>query len=189
MKSKSIVAHLDGLLKPIGFSRHGTAWNRSTGPFIDVVDVQTSKSREAITVNAGVLHRDVYAKCWEQVLPQFIEEPSCTVRARIGQLIDGKDLWWDLTSTDVADDIADKVASRVIPFLEQMHAVNAMEQFLTDAQVVKQKYPPPIIYLAILKHEQGDSSAACALLNDLQKRTVGAWITRIRRIAEMFACS
>ena len=189
MSLNAIVARLDPLLKPIGFSRHGATWNRSVGSFIDVVNVQSSKSRDAITINAGVLHPGAFTKCWGQVLPQFIDEAQCTVRARVGQLIDGKDLWWNLTATDTADDIADKVASPVLPYLEQMHSVNAMVQFLEDGQVVKMKYPPPIIYLAILKDEQGDSNVACALLSDLRNKSGAAWLSRIRRVAEMLGCS
>lgn len=189
MNARDVTAQLDGVLKPLGFDRQKTTWNRKSGSFVDAVDVQVSKSGDTITVNAGVLHPDVYAKCWGGDLPRSIEEPSCTVRARIGQLIDGKDLWWQLDSDHVAGEIAEKVSTHVLPFLEQMHSADAMERFLTNAQVVKQKYPPPIIYLAILKHEQGDAAAACSLLDDLKERTVGAWQGRISQIAEKLSCS
>lgn len=189
MNAKSVIVRLDEVLKPLGFERQKETWNRKFGSFVDVVDVQTSKAGDTITVNAGVVHPDVHAKCWGDSLPKFIEEPSCTVRARIGQLIGEKDLWWKLDAADVANDVADKVSTRVLPFLEQMHSIDEMERFLTKAQVVKQKYPPPIIYLAILKHEQGDTNAACTLLGDLKKKTVGAWQDRIGQIAERLSCS
>jgi Domain of unknown function (DUF4304) len=189
MSAKPVIARLDGVLKPLGFERQKTTWNRKSGSFVDVVEVQTSKAGDTITINAGVVHPDVHAKCWGDDLLKFIEEPSCTVRVRIGQLIGEKDLWWKLDAADVADDIADKVNSRVLPFLEQMHSTDAMEQFLTNAQVVKQKYPPPIIYLAILKHQQGNAKAACALLGELERQTVGAWQGRISQIAETLSCS
>lgn len=188
MNAKDVTVRLDGLLKPLGFERQKTTWNLKSGSFVDVVDVQISKTRDMITVNAGVLHPDVHAKCWGGDLPKFIEEPSCTVRARVGQLIDGKDLWWQLGADDVAGEIADTVSTHVLPFLGQMHSADAMERFLTNSQVVKQKYPPPIIYLAILKHEQGHSGAACSLLGDLKKKTVGAWQRRISQIAERLSC-
>ena len=105
------------------------------------------------------------------------------MRARIGQLIDGRDLWWNPAPADAADDIADKVANHVLPFFEQMHSVDAMVQFLEDGQVLNQRHPPPITYLAILRYEQGDARAACALLADLQRRDVGAWRPLIRRVS------
>ncbi|MFA6270767.1 MAG: DUF4304 domain-containing protein [Candidatus Paceibacterota bacterium] len=189
MITEVVIKRLDEMLNPLGFERQKITWNRKIGSFIDVVDVQTSKTGDTITVNAGVFHSDVHAKCWGNGIPQFIEEPSCTVRARIGQLIDGKDLWWSLDATNIADEVVDKVNTHVLPFLEQMHSAKAMEHFLMKAQVVKQKYPPPIIYLAILKHEQGDVNEACTLLRDLKKKTVGAWQDRISRIAETLSCS
>lgn len=188
MKSKTVLTHLDKALKPLGFNRRETTWNRKTNSFIDVIDVQVSNSKEVITINVGVLYPDVYRKCWENEPAKFIEEPSCTVRARIGQLIDGKDLWWQLDESGIADDIANKVAVYGLPFLEQMHSPTAMEQFLTDSQVIKQKYPLPIIYLAILKHEQGDVTGACTLLRELQKKTVGAWQDRIAQVIETLSC-
>lgn len=188
MSAKAVISRLDRVLKPLGFERQKTTWNRKSGSFVDVVDVQTSKVKNTITINAGVFHSGVYAKCWGDWLPEFIEEPSCIVRTRIGQLIGEKDLWWKLDEVDVADAVAEKVSSHVLPFLGQMHSIDAMEQFLTSAQVVKQKYPPPIIYLAILKHEQGNSNEACALLGELKKKTVGAWQGRINQITETLSC-
>lgn len=188
MNAKAVIARLDEVLKPLGFERHKATWNLESGRFVGVVDVQISETGDMITVNAGVLHLDVHAKCWGGDFPKFIEEPSCTVRARIGQLLDGKDLWWQLDTDDVANEIVDKVSLQVLPFLEQMHSIEAMERFLTNAQVVKRKYPPPIIYLAILKHEQGDTEAACRLLGDLKKKTVGAWQDRISQIAKSLSC-
>jgi hypothetical protein len=189
MSTKTVIERLNDELNPLGFERQKMTWNRKLDSFIDVVDVQTSKTTDTVTVNAGVVHPNAHAKCWGNTFPQFIEEPSCTVRARIGQLIDGKDQWWPLNATNVADEIVEKVRIYVLPFLEAMHSAKAMDRFLTNAQVVKQKYPPPIIYLAILKHEQGDVNAACALLSDLKKKTVGAWQNRISRIAETLSCS
>jgi hypothetical protein len=77
-----------------------------------------------------------------------------------------------LSDRKTLDDVAAKITAYVLPFLDRMHSLDAMEQFLANAQVMKQKYPPPIIYLAILKCERGDRTGACALLADLHKRTV-----------------
>jgi len=189
MNAKAVTVRLDGLLKPLGFERQKTTWNLKSGSFVDVVDVQISKNRELITVNAGVLHPVVHAKCWDGDLSKFIEEPTGTVRARIGQLIDGNDLWWQLDADGVAGEIADAVNTYVLPFFEHMHSLNGMRQFLTNADVVKHKHPPPIIYLAILKHEQGDSDGACSLLSDLKRKTVGAWHSRISQIEERLSCT
>lgn len=117
MNSCFIVKRLHGLLKPIGFIKQGATWNRPLDQFIDVVNIQTSKSWDAVTVNAGVVYPAAFTKCREEDLPRFIAEPKCTVRARIGELIDGKDMWWNLTSPDVEEAIVEKVEGIVLPFL------------------------------------------------------------------------
>ena len=104
-------------------------------------------------------------------------------------MVDGKDLWWRLDDARALDDVVDKLNTHALPFLERMHSLAAMEQFLTSAQVMKKKYPLPVIYLAILKSEQGDRTGACALLTELGAKSVGAWRTRIAEVAGRLECS
>jgi len=189
MNTKSVITSMDELLKPLGFARNKTTWNRKSDSFVDVIDVQTSKAGDTITINAGVFHPDVHRKCWATEPTAIVEEPSCTVRARVGQLFDGKDLWWRLDDARILNDVVEKLNAHVLPFLERMHSLEAMEQFLTDRQVMKQKYPPPAIYLAILKSERGDRTGACALLTELGEKSVGAWRTRIGEVAGRLGCS
>ena len=189
MSTKSVIRRLDELLKPLGFVRHKVTWNRPSGSFVDVIDVQTSKSGDMITINAGVFDPEVYRQCWPEEPRGIIQEPNCTVRARVGELVEGLDLWWDLGEQETLDDVADKLTSDVLPFLERMNSREAMEEFLTNAEEGKKKYPPHIIYLAILKNERGDREGACALLTEFGKKAIGAWKTRVNEIAERLACS
>jgi hypothetical protein len=180
MSTKPVTTRLDELLAPLGFARHKTTWNRQTGSFVDVIDVQTRKTGGAVTINAGVLHPGVYRKCWATEPPALIEEPLCTVRTRV--VLDGKETWWQLNDTRTPDDIGEKVTAYVLPFIERMHSLDAMEQFLTAAQVMKRRYPPLVVYLAILMNERGDKAGA--LLTELGKKTIGDWKPRISEIAE-----
>jgi len=189
MSEKFITARMDELLKPLGFSRHKGIWNRRTGSFVDVVDVQVSKANDAMTINAGVLHPEVHRKCWAAEAPPVIEEPLCTVRARIGQLVEDKDLWWQLHDGGAGNDVVEKLNRYVLPFLERMHSIDAMEKFLSESEVTKQKYPLPVLCLAILKNERGDKTGACSLLAEFGKKTVGAWRTRINEVAQRLQCS
>lgn len=84
---------LDDLPKPLGFKRQKTVWNRRSGHLVQVVDLQIRKAGDTATLNTGVLDSDVHMKLWEGEPPQFVEQPSSTVGARVGELIDGKDLW------------------------------------------------------------------------------------------------
>lgn len=184
MNTKPVVAQLDQLLGSLGFARQKMTWNRKVGPFVDVVDLQPSKTGDALTVNAGVLHPGVHKVCWGDDAPAFVEEPSSTVRARIGQLLDGKDIWWRDDDENVASEIVEQVRAHVVPFLDRMHSGEALAEQLKSFGVTKQKYPPPIIYLAVLMWQNGDVAGANTLLNELRKQTVGAWQTRVADVIE-----
>ena len=184
MNTKPVGTQLDKLLGSAGVTRQKMTWNRKAGAFVDVVDLQPSKAGDALTVNAGVIDPSVHKICWGEDPSAFVEEPSCTVRARIGQLIDGKDLWWRDDGENVASEIVERVREHVLPFLDRMHSIEAMVEQLADSGVAKQKYPPPIIYLGILKWKNGDVAGANTLLNDLRKQTVGAWQKRVDEVLE-----
>jgi hypothetical protein len=101
MSETSVIRELDNLLKPLGFTRQKTSWNRRSGNVVEVITVQISKTGDTGTVNAGVLDMDAYVKLWGTEPPALVEEPACTVSARVGDLIDGKDLWWQLNDDQV----------------------------------------------------------------------------------------
>lgn len=143
---------------------------------------------DAVTIGVGVLHSEVHRTCWGTEPGTVVEEPSCTVRARIGQLIDDKDLWWLLDDRRILDDISEKTTAFALPFLERMHSLEVMKEFLTITQVTKHKYPPPIIYLAILMNLLEDREGGCKLLAELGGNTVGAWKLRIREVAGRLMC-
>jgi hypothetical protein len=116
--------------------------------------------------------------------PEFVDEAVCTVRARVGQLIDGKDVWWSLQDRNLQEAINEKITVYVLPFMQRMHSPKAMEEALTKAQVMKARYPPPKIYLAILKAVQSNSAGAHAVLDRLRNETTGPWQTKIDEVAE-----
>jgi hypothetical protein len=72
--------------------------------------------------------------------------------------------------------------------MERMHAHDAMHGFLVDAKGTDQAYPPPVIYLAILKAERGERDTACALLQSLGATTSETWKTRISQVAARLSC-
>jgi hypothetical protein len=175
---------LNTVLSPLRFSRKKRTWNRWIDLFVDVVDIQVATTGDAVTLNVGVLHPNVYATCWGKPAPTFIDEASCTVRARIGQLIDGRDLWWSLDDPDLCADIVDAARTHALPFLERMHSPSAMERFLTEAKVADLPYPPPAIYLAILRAGQGNRDEARAILRKLESGSPDAWRQRVRDVAK-----
>jgi hypothetical protein len=189
MSEKAIISKLDDLLKPLGFTRQKTAWNRRSGYVVEVIDVQVSKAGDTATVNAGVLDTEAYMTLWGSESPAFVEIPDCTVTARVGELIDGKDLWWQLNDGQVTDKVSKAITDHMLPFVKRMRSRQDMVQWLTDTRVVKKKYPPPIINLAILQNLLGSSSEGCALLAEVQKKAIGAWRARAAEVAERLGCS
>lgn len=184
MIKSAIIAQLDELLNPLGFTRQKSAWNRKGGHFVEAIDFQVSKEGDTLTLNAGVLDIEVHAKLWGSEPPSFIEAPDCTVSARIGELIDGKDLWWQFSDNQVGDKVATAVVNHVLPFLKRIHSRQGMVQRLTDTGVAKKRYPPPIINLAILFEFLGETVKTRALLTDLQSKEIGAWRARVLDVSE-----
>ena len=183
MSKKAHIAHLDQVLIPLGFIRYKTTWNRKAGSLVDVIDIQVSKALDTFTINAGVLDVDIHSECWGGEEPSIVEEPLCTVRARIGELVDGKDKWWKVADDMAAEDIALHVDKFVLPFFEKMHSREGMVEHLTNAKVIMRNYPPPVIYLALLKRRLGNVHEACALLSELRNNTTGTWHPRITEIS------
>lgn len=179
MNIRPIVDRLDMLLTPLGFVRKKLLWNRRKEPFIDVLDLQVSKAGDAVTVNVGVLHSLTHAICWGEKPSGFIQEPTCTVRARIGQLFGQNDVWWTDIDAHAVEQIVEKVRNFALPLFEKLHSVEALEMSLSKADEVKQKYPPPIIFLAILKAERGNVAAAQTILEELALGTVPTWKKKI----------
>jgi hypothetical protein len=86
MSVRERIAGLDEDLGPLGFERLDRTWNRQSTRFVDVVDLQISKAADSVTLNVGVLDPD-YEACWGTEASKIVDEPSCTVRTRIGHLL------------------------------------------------------------------------------------------------------
>jgi hypothetical protein len=62
---------LDAVVKPLGFTRRKMTWNRRSGEFIDVIDLQRGKSGDMVTMNVGVIHIAVHRRVWGKDVPAF----------------------------------------------------------------------------------------------------------------------
>ena len=188
MNMKSIIAEVNRVLKPIEFTSQKYVWKRKVGSFTDVIDLQVSKSRDTVTINIGVLDVEVHTLLWGDEPADFVKLPARTVDARIGQLIDDKDKWWEIDDPSVAVEIAKSITAYALPFLEQMHAREAMIRWLTSIDVIKRRYPPPILNLAILECLTGHPGRGCEILGQSQKTWKGPWGVRAAEIASQLKC-
>lgn len=188
---KNAILAVDHSLRPLGFIRHKSVWNRRSGGVVDVVDIQVSKGGESVTINAGVLDPDVHEMLWNAPAPATVEEPHCTVGTRIGALIDGiggRDIWWKLADGATCDRLANAAIDHALPFIDRMRSRPAMVQWLTDTGVAGKKYPPPIINLAILRALTGETACACALLDRVRGNAPGGWAERAGEVARRLGC-
>jgi len=179
-----LLRRLDEELLPRDFHRHKHTWNRKAESLVDVIDLQVSKSADSVFVNVGVLDAEIYAACWRTHPPRFAIEPNCTVRSRLGLLMGDHDVSWRLGEKAAGDEIAAAVRAFAVPFLERMHAPKSLEQYLEADPSMTQRYPPPIIYCALLKYRRGEKAQAEQMLRGLRARTVGPWVARIGEVLQ-----
>jgi hypothetical protein len=181
----AIVARFDQELLPAGFMRRKTTWNRRFDQLVEVLDIQRSKAGGDVTMNVGVLERGVYAALWGRDPDPFVEEPHCIARARIGQLLDTRDRWWETEDPTAADEMVLCLNQRALPFLKRMHSLEEMRDWLASA---KPKYPLTSICYAVLQWRLGNASEACLILADLQAKSQGAWKARAQEVSARILC-
>jgi hypothetical protein len=121
-------------------------------------------------------------------VPKFVDAPECTVRSRVGHLIDNHDHWWSLDQPGIAEGVVDKIASYLLPYLDRHQSAIAIEESLAASGPVKYLRPPETLYLAILRWERGDAAAACALLAEFHKRALGEWKRSAPHLMERLGC-
>lgn len=175
----ALLRELDETLLPAGFQRRKHTWNRQARSLIDVVDVQLSKGLDGVWVNVGVFDPAVYARAWLREPPTFAQEPACTVRTRLGDLMVTHDGFWLLDDPAAGAAMATAVQAFALPYLERLHGPQALERTLESSPQATQSYPPPIIYLALLKQQRGEATEARRLLLDLRSRTNDSWSERV----------
>jgi hypothetical protein len=184
MSKKLIIEQVDAVLKPLGFLRRGDIWNRFTDNLVEVVDVQVSKNADAYTLNAGVLDKGVHKIFWDELPPEFVEQPQCTIGVRVGNLIDGKDKWWPLDDANDDEGQLKLSVAAILKFLGLSLSRKKMINWLDDNEVTKKRYPPPIINLAILQALNGQPPAALATINELSEKVSGPWRDRVLQVRE-----
>lgn len=186
--NKAITSTLHDILGPLGFVRHKYTWNNRRASQVEIVELQASKARDCVTINAGVIDTQVYVACWGDEPPAVADSASCTVAVRIGELMDNRDVWWNAADEGLGRSISDAVRTHVLPFLHLMHSRTNMEEWLLKREVVRRRYPPPIISLAILQSQRGEREAACTMLRDLADRTSDAWRAGVAEVLGNIGC-
>jgi hypothetical protein len=119
MSLKAVVAQVGAMLKPLGFSRKNATWNRQSGSFVQVINLQSSQFSETLTANLGVFDKEIYERFWKRSPAGVVREADCIVRSRSGELMDGFDRWWAVEAEGTATEIARDLTEHALPFLDR----------------------------------------------------------------------
>lgn len=176
------------LLKPLGFVRKGALFNRRRGNIVDVVDFPVNKAGDAVTLEAGVQHDELYAALWEAPPPRFCNEAACIVHARIDALVEGHETWWPIADPGAPARAVSAMEGPVLRFLQGHHDLAAIDRFLTHA-IEAGRTPRALLYLAIVRHRRGAAQAAAALLAEVESLADGDWSQRATALASRLAAT
>jgi hypothetical protein len=73
---------------------------------VDVVALQLTTHVDEFFVGIGVADTEVYEASWVKPLGDFVREPDCTVRTRLGRPTTGRDQAWFIGDTDGPSQVA-----------------------------------------------------------------------------------
>lgn len=112
--------------KRLGFRRQGMTFNRVANDIVQVVQIQKSRwntgERVSFAVNVGFFDETLHRDYGRGEIPKFIKDTNCLFRFRLGQAIDGQDLWYELSrqhdKSSVAVQIARDFSKHLEPLLE-----------------------------------------------------------------------
>lgn len=183
MKKRQIIAEIDGVLETYQFSRVGATWNRAYADYVDVIDVQISKSRMDFAVNLGIADKFVTNICWDIAGSSLVDESSCTIRCRLGQLLSNKDKWWSVDGEDEIGEVASAIRSEAIPYFERNHNVDRMIEIICNNYSSK-TYPPESLYLALLYYRKGDRVRGIEMLKAMQLKLTDGWREKVTQILD-----
>ena len=172
MTQAHLISKIDDVLEKYQFYRNGMVWNRDCVDFVDVIDLQVSKSKDMFTINAGVADKFVIHVCWGLDEPGKVDEPSCTVRARLGELLHGRDVWWSLSDGEGIEEVLNGIQDVANPFLQLNHSIDKMIESL-ESNPASRRYPPGVIYLALLHYRKGEIDRCREMFKSM--KLTGAW--------------
>jgi hypothetical protein len=172
MQKARLTSRINVVLEKHQFFRKGSLWNRNHSEFVDVVDLQISESKNAFTINVGVANKFVLGACWGVDGNGLVDEPFCTVRRRLGQLLHGRDVWWELSNNEILEDVLSGIEDVALPFLQRHHSIEHLIEAIENDPASKRN-PPGVIYLALLHYQKGEGARCMEIFKSMKLN--GPW--------------
>jgi hypothetical protein len=196
MKNKTIAfsdEFLSGPLKIHGFKKSQLQWNRIRGDFVDVVSVQeatySTDESIAITINLGVFVPSFFAAIWTKPHKGFVKDADCTIRIRLGDLIqrklygDALDQWWTLTDrvslVAVGNEVSSAIEEFALPFLDSIDDYDAIATHLGRLTGSASKTPIHFLNRCLAEWKSGNKTEAFAQLDHVSAK---AWLPKVQAI-------
>lgn len=177
---------LNQILRRRGFRRYRSVWNRPISGFVEVVDLSRAKSGDLVTMECGIFEPGLFHDVTGSAPPKIIIPEICAIRARVGELINGRDKWWSEVDIDTQASI--DCEQIIFPFLERVRSYEAIAEYLQQKDVINKRYPLPILYLSSAMARLGDIPQACCILDEISKKTSEAWRLQVVQCAGRIGC-
>jgi hypothetical protein len=171
------------MLKKHCFFCKDKVWNRKRGNFIDVVEINFSKSTTSdfvrFTVTCGIYIDEVNELIWGKKKRNSIREYCCLVRACSGELLEDifindsydkkwTDTWWDIESKQEVEEkinlIEFFIRDKVLPFFDLFDSFEKIEYFMAHRKGSFSLLPLSKIQLAVLLILMGEIQTGQELL-------------------------
>jgi len=125
-------------LKPLGFRKHGRTFCRFVDTDIaQVIDFQVGLAAKGnnhcLWINVGISIPECIERTFNKEIPikKYYHEYECTMRARLGSIVDKKDTYYDLRKkhNKYANDIVNKLEKHIMPVFD---VLNSRESILKE---------------------------------------------------------
>jgi len=167
-------------LKALGFKRSKATFHRAVGPNWEVINLQKSAYSDSahvrFTVNLGVGIERLRTGRWDWGETKRPSVGQCRFQRRLGQLMVGEDVWWDLTEeTELAtlDEAVSLALERYgLPWLSERSTDEGLrDQMLAELASV---YDHELVFLAELLDQLGPPSALDDVKREQARRTTAS---------------
>ncbi len=177
------------ILKPLGFKKHGLAWQRTSGKFIDLVDIQASQFDRVFTINLGVALPSVRDRVFNTGV-KISSAASGTIETRLGFLaFNGHDYWWSKDKPLEVQDAVEKLQMHSSTFFEKFHDTSEMIRTLESEKHDIRLTFPKSFYLALLHVQFGDKQKGCKILHEIAMKPPAPWNEPALGLLHKYACS
>lgn len=196
----TIQSGLDPILKEQGFRKDARTYRRATPEgLVHIINFQMSvygtAEKNSFTVNLGVYIPEVWRlRNPDCPIPAKPKEVDCSIRVRLGHLsIEGRDIWWDTTSAELARaEISSLLTEVGFPFFERFYIRDAILDELPRAAITDFDIDGNEAAAAIFAH-RGETQVAAdvlrAAIREVEGRRPPRLVSENKLIARYHRCS